>query len=218
MILNRRSRVRIGGGFARPGSQTRGRCDRRTRIPATGDRLDRIRRDEGDFQLEVSAESANRELGERSNGSNRVIRGGSWNNAADNCRAAYRNRNTPTNTNNNLGLRLARAPRRCGGRTGRNRPLSCSARADKSDFPNAVVLVAMAKAPRHSSDGWARRPEDNACKDAGGNPAGFRQSELFRRYGFSMAISDPLAWSRVREDVSPDVHESHSGNLNSVAS
>ena len=125
----------VSAAASRPGSQTRRRCDRRTRIPATGDSLDRIRLDERDLQLEVPAEAANVNPGERSNGSNRVIRGGSWNNAAENCRAAYRNRNTPTNTNNNLGLRLARAPRRCGGRTGRNRPLSCSARADKYGLP-----------------------------------------------------------------------------------
>ena len=39
--------------------------------------------------------------------SNRVNRGGSWNNNASNCRVANRNNNTPTNSNNNLGLRLA---------------------------------------------------------------------------------------------------------------
>jgi len=40
---------------------------------------------------------------------NRVVRGGSWNNKARNCRAAYRNRNEPDNRNNNLGFRPARA-------------------------------------------------------------------------------------------------------------
>ena len=39
--------------------------------------------------------------------SNRVNRGGSWNNNPQNCRAAYRNNNTPTNRNNNVGFRLA---------------------------------------------------------------------------------------------------------------
>ena len=39
----------------------------------------------------------------------RVNRGGSWNNDAQNARAANRNSNTPDNRNNNLGLRLARA-------------------------------------------------------------------------------------------------------------
>ena len=36
---------------------------------------------------------------------NRVIRGGSWNNHAQNVRAAYRNANDPGNRNNNLGFR-----------------------------------------------------------------------------------------------------------------
>jgi Sulfatase-modifying factor enzyme 1 len=42
-------------------------------------------------------------------GSNRVMRGGSWNNSARNCRSAIRNRNSPDNRNDNLGFRLARA-------------------------------------------------------------------------------------------------------------
>ena len=36
----------------------------------------------------------------------RVLRGGSWLNNQDNCRAAYRNRNNPNNRNNNIGFRL----------------------------------------------------------------------------------------------------------------
>lgn len=40
-------------------------------------------------------------------GSNRVNRGGSWNNNANNCRVANRNNNSPGNENNNLGFRLA---------------------------------------------------------------------------------------------------------------
>lgn len=44
-------------------------------------------------------------------GSNRVKRGGSWNNNASNCRSANRNNNDPENTNNNLGFRpLAQQP------------------------------------------------------------------------------------------------------------
>jgi formylglycine-generating enzyme required for sulfatase activity len=38
--------------------------------------------------------------------SNRVNRGGSWNNTASNCRVANRNNNSPGNSNNNLGFRL----------------------------------------------------------------------------------------------------------------
>ncbi|WP_390621033.1 hypothetical protein [Gimesia alba] len=37
-----------------------------------------------------------------------MLRGGSWNNNADNCRSAYRNRNTPDNRNNTIGFRLCR--------------------------------------------------------------------------------------------------------------
>ncbi|MBO4593082.1 MAG: SUMF1/EgtB/PvdO family nonheme iron enzyme [Bacteroidaceae bacterium] len=40
-------------------------------------------------------------------GSNRVNRGGSWNNAAENCAVSNRNNNTPSNRNNNIGFRLA---------------------------------------------------------------------------------------------------------------
>jgi hypothetical protein len=40
-------------------------------------------------------------------GSNRVNRGGSWNNSAANARVANRNNDDPANRNNNLGFRLA---------------------------------------------------------------------------------------------------------------
>ena len=40
-------------------------------------------------------------------GSNRVYRGGSWNNNANNCRSANRNNNNPNNRNNNIGFRAA---------------------------------------------------------------------------------------------------------------
>ncbi|GHU77039.1 hypothetical protein FACS189414_3790 [Bacteroidia bacterium] len=41
------------------------------------------------------------------NGSNRVNRGGSWNNSTRNVRVPNRNNNAPDNRNNNLGFRLA---------------------------------------------------------------------------------------------------------------
>ena len=42
-----------------------------------------------------------------SSGSNRVKRGGSWNNNADNCTSSNRNNNNPSNENNNNGFRLS---------------------------------------------------------------------------------------------------------------
>lgn len=39
-------------------------------------------------------------------GSNRVIRGGSWNNNAQNLRSANRNNDNPENRNDNVGFRL----------------------------------------------------------------------------------------------------------------
>jgi len=48
-----------------------------------------------------------KKLGQTTKGSNRVIRGGSWNNDPQNCRSANRNNNAPGNRNNNIGLRLA---------------------------------------------------------------------------------------------------------------
>lgn len=44
-------------------------------------------------------------------GSNRVNRGGSWNNDLNNARSANRNNNNPDNRNNNIGFRLSSSPR-----------------------------------------------------------------------------------------------------------
>ncbi|MCP3869357.1 MAG: SUMF1/EgtB/PvdO family nonheme iron enzyme [Gammaproteobacteria bacterium] len=51
---------------------------------------------------------------DRKTGAKRVIRGGSWNDNARNCRSACRNNNHPDNRNNNLGFRPARAHDRIG--------------------------------------------------------------------------------------------------------
>ena len=40
-------------------------------------------------------------------GSNRVLRGGNWNNDANNAKSSNRNNNTPSNRNNNYGFRLS---------------------------------------------------------------------------------------------------------------
>ncbi|WP_407072975.1 SUMF1/EgtB/PvdO family nonheme iron enzyme [Pseudanabaena galeata] len=36
----------------------------------------------------------------------KLLRGGSWNNNAQNCRSAYRNNNNARNQNNNIGFRV----------------------------------------------------------------------------------------------------------------
>jgi len=46
------------------------------------------------------------------NTTNRVLRGGSWNNDTNNVRSSNRNDNTPGNTNNNIGFRVASTPDR----------------------------------------------------------------------------------------------------------
>ena len=43
---------------------------------------------------------------------NRVLRGGSWNNNNDNIRCANRNNNNPNNANNNNGFRLSNTIKR----------------------------------------------------------------------------------------------------------
>ncbi|MBL7792874.1 MAG: SUMF1/EgtB/PvdO family nonheme iron enzyme [Saprospiraceae bacterium] len=73
------------------------------------DSLHRVRRCKG-----IPAESARliRRLRKRAciEGTNRVVRGGSWNNNPENCRVANRNRNNPDNRNNNIGFRLVFVP------------------------------------------------------------------------------------------------------------
>lgn len=77
-------------------------------------------------------------------------RGGSWNNSAANCRTANRNRNQPTNRNNNLGFRVALAPQAewmlC-----QTEPIvlpSCVVELiHRQNTPRCPVLVALANAP-----------------------------------------------------------------------
>ena len=57
-------------------------------------------------RYKIARASGSIRKGQFSKGTNRVNRGGSWNNNATNCRAANRNNNTPTNRNNNVGFRV----------------------------------------------------------------------------------------------------------------
>ena len=53
-------------------------------------------------------------VGQASQGQNRVVRGGSWINNAQNVRSAYRSNYSPDNRNNNIGFRCAQAQERAG--------------------------------------------------------------------------------------------------------
>lgn len=75
----------------------------------------------------------------------RVLRGGSWNNNARNCRSANRNRNEPDNRNHNYGFRLAAAP--MGQQSRRNRPSSRPAERGGQRQPQFRALVANANTP-----------------------------------------------------------------------
>ena len=62
------------------------------------------------------------DLGFRPQGSNRVDRGGSWNNNANNCRVGNRNNDNPDNANNNNGFRAVLPPARQARRRAACRP------------------------------------------------------------------------------------------------
>lgn len=79
-------------------------------------------------------------------GSNRVKRGGSWNNNGNNCRSANRNNNNPSNTNNNIGFRLASSSRR--------------QIADVQGYPRRAPVMTRPMScsrPRLDKHEWARR-------------------------------------------------------------
>jgi hypothetical protein len=62
------------------------------------------------YEINQGVKTPGQITGRNRKGSNRVNRGGSWNNNADNCRVANRNNNEPENRNNNLGFRLVLVP------------------------------------------------------------------------------------------------------------
>ena len=63
--------------------------------------------------------------------SNRVLRGGNWNNNANNARCANRN-NNPNNANNNIGFRCVRGIREGAG--GNTCPLRAGGMRESTDF------------------------------------------------------------------------------------
>ncbi|MCB0544853.1 MAG: formylglycine-generating enzyme family protein [Saprospiraceae bacterium] len=63
--------------------------------------------DDWDVDYQKAPDNGSAWIDSPDRGSNRVNRGGSYFNDAQNCRVAYRNNNTPSNRNRNLGFRLA---------------------------------------------------------------------------------------------------------------
>jgi hypothetical protein len=61
-----------------------------------------------------------------------VLRGGNWNNNANNARCAYRNHNNPNNANNNIGFRCVRGIREEAG--GNPCPLRAGGVRKSTDF------------------------------------------------------------------------------------
>lgn len=72
-------------------------------------------------------------------GSNRVLRGGSWNNNAQNCRVANRNNNRPDNSNNNIGFRLVLAQNDVSDDLIVNRESSCVSPLETETEPSRMV-------------------------------------------------------------------------------
>jgi len=138
-----RSRFLAGRGHSCPhrcarwrGKQTRmSRSYKRSRVRdatetvdiAVGERIRRRGGAETRACVQIGCQRCRRNLGWQPKGSNRVNRGGSWNNNAINCRAANRNNNNPTNRNNNLGFRSVLPPAQPGCRkaAGLTRRPSC---------------------------------------------------------------------------------------------
>lgn len=68
-----------------------------------------MRRKAQNFVKKIRHLSAKTGASGASSGNNRVQRGGSWYNNANNCKVANRNNNNPNNRNNNYGFRLVRS-------------------------------------------------------------------------------------------------------------
>lgn len=73
--------------------------------------------------------------------SQRVVRGGSWNNNGRNVRSAIRNRNTPDNRNNNIGFRLALAQQAMNGLNDQIVIPSCRWQANNKAAGTLVMVV-----------------------------------------------------------------------------
>ncbi len=77
-----------------------------------------------------------------------VLRGGSWNNNDNNCRAANRNYNNPQNTNDNNGFRVSSSwPMDPGEKSGAQGLPACARQLQIGSCPTARVSCAGRRQP-----------------------------------------------------------------------
>jgi hypothetical protein len=138
------------------------------------------------------------------NSAERVIRGGSWNNPAQNCRSAYRNRNDPDNRNDNIGFRCARA-HDCASRRG---PEQTVARLSRKRLQNQMppgALVARADAEANSVPSGCRHRR--------------RRRANLRRWGvpFLAAVNRHAPMCRISASARPNDGVLRSGLVRSFA-
>jgi hypothetical protein len=94
-------------------------------------------------------------------GEARGLRGGNWNNTANNLESSNRNDNDPTNENNNIGFRVASPWTR---RAAAKRPVRRGPKQESS-ARIAAAIVGAATAPNSGTTGRSGVPEP--CVSAG---------------------------------------------------
>ena len=85
-------------------------------------------------------------------GSNRVLRGGSWNNNARNCRVSNRNNNNPDNRNNNNGFRLSLAQNAVSDDLLVNRESSCVSCLETKNEQSRIAGCSISVGGQHPFD------------------------------------------------------------------
>ena len=111
-------------------------------------------------------------------GSNRVKRGGSWNNNSDNCTSSNRNNNDPSNRNNNNGFRLVSTLSGTGPHPGRPAFRACGNEHARARRP--VASANAARAPFIAPDGDVRCTGGPRSCAAGGRTDATSASLPFR--------------------------------------
>ena len=111
-------------------------------------------------------------------GSNRVKRGGSWNNNSDNCTSSNRDNNDPSNRNNNNGFRLVSALSGTGPHPGRPAFRACG--NEHAGARRPVASANAARAPFTAPAGDDRNTGGPRSRAAGGGGGRTRQARPSR--------------------------------------